>query len=181
VQIRTRGTSRRRRTSYPDILCLDLAGQRVYLSAADLERVNGDRKVAAGCGIGQLERGCAVRRYGVLASIKKHPLGNDQPFVPCEKSPFTSRFGLNVQPVSGAVRPPSTTVWASANDAQINKVVNITSMKTEYLSDDEVANDRLVNKVQDRNRCDMKLSPACVDVRCAIETRATSLPHVFCR
>src|SRR5258708_36464400 len=48
----------------------------------------------------------------VFGSRLKQVRGNDQPVVPCEKSPFSSRFGLNEHPTSGAFKPPSTTVCA---------------------------------------------------------------------
>src|SRR5208282_1649620 len=42
---------------------------------------------------------------GVVGSMVKQVLGNFHPVVPCEKSPFTSRLGLNDHPTSGAIRP----------------------------------------------------------------------------
>src|SRR5258708_36464399 len=62
-----------------DIFCLDLAGQRIYLSAADLERVHCDSELAAGGRIGQLEAGGTVGRHCVRieaeAGARKRPAG----------------------------------------------------------------------------------------------------------
>lgn len=67
--------------------------------------------------------------------------------VPCEKSPFVTRLGPIDQPVSGAVRLPSTMVCAGANVVNISKLANTASANTEYLVSNAVANDKLVNEV----------------------------------
>ena len=83
----------------------------------------------------------------VLGSIAKQVARLVQPAVPVAKFPLVRMFGPRVPPTAGAASPPSMTDWATENELHNSEIVNTTSATTEYLVDEEVANDRVANEV----------------------------------